>query len=272
MSLLEAPLEVLYEAPGLRASELPPELAKAYGGTLGFESPCTLANFVASVDGVTAVPSVPRSNALIAAGNPADRFVMGLLRASVDTLVLGSGTLAASPGGRWTPEQAYPPAAEAFGELRERLGLPPALELVVLSASGSVDPDHPGLAANALVLTSDAGAKRLGGDVPTLSLGPGPELDVRAAFELLRSRGARTILSEGGPHALGSLLAAGLVDELFLTISPLLVGRNVPAERLALVEGADLLSDGPLGAELLGLRRSGSHLFARYRLGVSAGG
>jgi riboflavin biosynthesis pyrimidine reductase len=213
---------------------------------------------------------VPRSNALIAAGNPADRFVMGLLRASADTLVLGSGTLAASPRGRWTPEQAYPPAAEAFGALRERLGLAAAPELVVLSASGSVDPGHPALAANALVLTTDAGAERLGTDVQALSLGPGPELEGRAAFELLRARGARAILSEGGPRLLGSLLAARLVDELFLTISPLLVGRSGLDERLALVEGADLLEDGPLGAELLGVRRGGSHLFLRYGLRVGA--
>src|SRR5262249_52353112 len=147
-------------------------------------------------------------------------------------------------------------------------GLAPALELVVLSGSGLIDPGHPALEANALVLTTDAGASRLGADVPTVSLGAGSELDARASFELLRARAARVILSEGGPRALGSLLAAGLVDELFLTVSPLLVGRSGLDERLALVEGTDLLEDGPLGAELLGLRRGGSHLFLRYRLGV----
>ena len=65
---------------------------------------------------------------------------------------------------------------------------------------------------------------------------------------------------------LGSLLAANLVDELFLTISPLLVGRTALDERLALVEGADLLPEGPLGARLLGVRRDGGHLFLRYEL------
>ena len=66
-------------------------------------------------DGTVAIPSVPRSNKLIAAGNPADRFVMGLLRACADALVVGSATVAASPRGLWTAAQAYPDAAEAFG-------------------------------------------------------------------------------------------------------------------------------------------------------------
>jgi riboflavin biosynthesis pyrimidine reductase len=268
MTNLEPALEVLFEAPGLPAFDLPEELAQAYGGTLGFPGTRTFANFVASIDGVTAIPSVPRSNALIAAGSSSDRFLLGLLRACADVLVVGSGTIAASPRGLWTPAQAFPDAADAYAELRVRLGLAPALELVVLSASGSVDADHPALAGNALVLTTDAGLGRLGPDVPAVSAGRGPELDIRAAFELLRSRGARRILAEGGPRVLGSLLAAGLVDELFLTVSPILVGRD-GGERFALVEGADLLATGPPRATLLGVRRDVDHLFLRYALGGS---
>ena len=65
---------------------------------------------------------------------------------------------------------------------------------------------------------------------------------------------------------LGSLLAARLVDELFLTVSPLLVGRPGGDERLGLVEGADLLPGGPVAGRLLGVRRDGGHLFLRYEL------
>jgi riboflavin biosynthesis pyrimidine reductase len=61
------------------------------------------------------------------------------------------------------------------------------------------------------------------------------------------------------------LLAERLVDELFLTVSPLLTGRIESDRRLSLVEGADLLEGGPLEAELLGIRRGGDHLFLRYR-------
>lgn len=265
-----SPLELLYEPPGLPSFDLPAELAAAYPGTLGFAEPRLYANFVATVDGVVAVPSLPGSNKLIAAASATDRFVMGLLRACADVLVIGSGTLTASPRGVWSPEQAYPDAAPAFAELRRRLGRPERLEVAVLSASGRLDPAHPAFAAGALVLTTGAGAAALAGRLPAaseaVSLTPGPELDAATAVALLRGRGHRLILSEGGPNAIGSLLAAGLVDELFLTVSPLLLGRTPGDGRLALVEGADLLADGPLGARLLGVRRDGEHLFLRYEL------
>ena len=58
---------------------------------------------------------------------------MGLLRACADAVVVGSGTFNASPRSVWTPEQAYPDAAEAFAELRRSIGRPPLAELVVLA-------------------------------------------------------------------------------------------------------------------------------------------
>ena len=258
-------IELLYEPPGLPAFDLPAELAAAYPGTFGFAESRVVANFVATLDGVVAIPAVPRSNALIAAGSAADRFVMGLLRASADALVIGSGTLAASPGGLWTAEQAYPAAAAAFAELRARLGLPAGPEVAVLSASGAVDPAHPAFAAGAVVVTTDAGAARLGGRVETVSLGPGASVDPAAALRALRARGRRRILHEGGPRAIGSFLAAGTVDELFLTVSPLLLGRDGRDTRLALVEDADLLPHG-IGATLIGVRREAAHLFLRYEI------
>ena len=94
----------------------------------------------------------------------------------------------------------------------------------------------------------------------------GEELDPRAAIDALRARGHSQILCEGGPHAIGPFLAAGLVDELFLTVSPLLLGRAGSDPRLALVEGTDLLPGGPPRAGLIGVRRDGDHLFLRYRL------
>jgi riboflavin biosynthesis pyrimidine reductase len=81
--------------------------------------------------------------------------------------------------------------------------------------------------------------------------------------EALRERGHRRILSEAGPHTFGELLDAELVDELFLTTSPLVVGAGEPGSRLRLVEGADLAPEGTR-LRLLSLRRHGSHLFHRY--------
>jgi riboflavin biosynthesis pyrimidine reductase len=270
MSLIPAPLELLYEADGLPAFDLPDALAHGYGGPFGLAGSRVFANFVSSADGVTAIPSLPRSNALVAGGSKSDRFVMGLLRASADVIVIGSGTMNAAPRSLWTPEQAYPDAEAAFAELRRRLGRRPEVELAVLTARGTVDPAHPAFAAGALVLTSDAGAERLAGKLPpvatVVSVGPSAELDLHAAVAILRARGHGSILSEGGPHVFGSLLEARLVDELFLTVSPLLFGRNAAEQRYGLVEGTDLLPGGPVEGRLLGIRRDRSHLFLRYEL------
>jgi riboflavin biosynthesis pyrimidine reductase len=264
------PLELLDESEGLPRFDLPGGLERLYGGTLGFHEPRLYANFVATIDGVVAIPSVPQSNKLIAGGSAADRFLMGLLRACADVVLLGSGTLQASPGGLWTPDQAFPDGTDDFAELRRRIGRPPGVEVAVLSASGALDATHPALARGALVLTTDEGAAALAADLPpgqVVSLGPGPELDAGAAVALLRERGHRLILSESGPRVFASLLEARLVDELFLTVSPLLAGRVFGGDRLGLAEGADLLGEtGLAGARVLGVRRSAEHLFLRYEL------
>ena len=85
--------------------------------------------------------------------------------------------------------------------------------------------------------------------------------NVGEAIAELRERGRRRILCEGGPTLFGSVLAAGLVDELFLTVSPLLAGRG-----LSLVEGVELLPDLRVAGTLAGVRRHGAHLFLRYAL------
>ena len=134
---------------------------------------------------------------------------------------------------------------------------------------GSIDPEHPLLESGALVLTSEAGADRLAGRLSAastvLALGPDPEIDPVFVVDALRTRGHQRILCEAGPHAFGSLLAADVVDELFLTTSPLLVGDGGPGSRFALVEGADL-TPAAARARLLGVRRHGSYLFQRYAL------
>ena len=65
---------------------------------------------------------------------------------------------------------------------------------------------------------------------------------------------------------LGTLVAARLVDELFLTLSPLLAGRSPRRPRLALVENAAFLPELSVGGRLLSIPRSHSHLFLRYAL------
>ena len=75
----------------------------------------------------------------------------------------------------------------------------------------------------------------------------------------LHARGVRALLSEGGPTLNGALFAAGVVDELFLTITPLITGDG---DEQNIVEGGRLPVDVEL--ELLEVERVGSELFLRY--------
>src|SRR6185503_9164112 len=93
----------------------------------------------------------------------------------------------------------------------------------------------------------------------------GDWVDLRAALAALRARGHARVLSEAGPTLFGSLLADGLVDELFLTLSPVLAGRLGAGSRLGLVEGVELLPQAHLAPRLVSVRRADRHLFLRYR-------
>ncbi|HVV58547.1 MAG TPA: dihydrofolate reductase family protein [Gaiellaceae bacterium] len=241
-----------------------------YGGGLGFREPALVANFVQTVDGVVAIPDAARSNALIAGGSEADRFVMGLLRACADAVLVGSGTMLGSPKGTWRADRAFPDAADAFAELRRRLGKPEQPAVALVTGGGSFDPTHPLLETGALVLTTEAAAPQLAAAVPASSeivaVCSGDRVDAAAAVAELRRRGNALILSEGGPTLFASLLAAGLVDELFLTVSPLLAGRGT-RPRLGLVEGVELLPDATAPWSVRSVRRHGDHLYVRYSAG-----
>lgn len=259
-------LELLWEQPGLPQQELPGELHDFYGGGLGFEEPCVYANFVETLDGVVAIPELERSNALVAGESSDDRFLMGLLRAFADVVLLGTGTLLASPRGRWRPEGVYPEGKDAFALLRKGLGKPAQPAVAVVTTGLSLDFAHPALAEGAVVLTTTRGAERLAGELPdVVAVNDGDRVDLRAALGELRARGYALVLAEAGPTTFGGLVADRLVDELFLTVSPVLAGR-LGAGRLALVEGVELLPAVRFAAQLASVRRSSDHIFLRYRL------
>jgi riboflavin biosynthesis pyrimidine reductase len=263
-------LDLLAEPVGLPSFDLPDELRDFYPGALGFPAECLFANFVSTIDGIVALPGVAGSNRLIADASEADRFVMGLLRACADAVVIGSGTLKGSPRAVWTAETAYPDAAASFLELRRRLGLTEQPTIAIVTSGESFPVDHPLLERHPVLLTTEAGAARLEAVLPAadvVAVSAGERVDLTAAVGVLRARGFGRILSEGGPHLFGSLLDAGLLDELFLTVSPLVAGRStVAGSALSLCEGVSLLPGRRVASELCGVRRHGEHLFLRYRL------
>jgi riboflavin biosynthesis pyrimidine reductase len=227
------------------------------------------ANFVETIDGVVAIPSIARSNALISDSDH-DRFVMGLLRAVADVVLVGCGTVNASPKDRWKAHTVFPAAKEGFAELRRRLGRGSDAPVAIVTGRGSVDPGHPAVRDGALILTTELGAERMRGRVEPPAeievVAGDTAVDVRATVAALHARGHRRILSEAGPRLFGSLIAEGLVDDLFLTVSPLLAGRGATA-KLGLAEGVDLLPDHRPPGRLGSVRVGGDHLFLRYRLG-----
>jgi riboflavin biosynthesis pyrimidine reductase len=265
MSATTAPrFETFLETPGLPRFDLPEALEASYG-PFGLPEQVVYANFVASVDGIVAVPERPRSSALISGGDPADRFVVALLRACADAVVIGAGTFRAH-GGPWTAQNAFPDAAEHFAELRRKAGMDPAPTLVVVSGSGHLEGPVSKLRGAIVATTARAADTTKGLTEGAAEIWPVAETDTLDTADVvagLWERGYRRILTEGGPTLMGQLLSAGAVDELFLTISPIMAGGG-ENPRPTLATGVDLLASGSPRAHLLSGRRHGSSLFLRY--------
>jgi len=256
------PLQLLYDAGGLPSFELPEALRACYGGGFGLSEQCVYANFVASVDGVVALRTHEESGHIISGGSDADRFVMGLLRACADAVLLGAGTFRKAGGHLWRAEHIHPAGAPLFAELRRRLGLRPHPPLILVTATGEIDPAQPAL-RDAIVVTTPAGEARLRGRLPPSARVASGPIRLGPLLEKLRADGYRRILTEGGPSLVSQLAAEGLLDELFLTRSPVLFGRFEADGRKALIDGVDL---GGRAVGLLGVRRHESYLFLRYAL------
>jgi riboflavin biosynthesis pyrimidine reductase len=214
------------------------------------DRPFVYLNMVTSADGRAAIEG--RSHAL---GSDADTLLLTELRTLADAVLIGTGTLRAEGYGRIVAD----PGRVAR---RTAAGLAPTPTAVLLSRSLDL-PWEAGLlaAADQAVIAytgSDAEPPAVAADLEVVRLAdPSPA----AALADLRARGVRALLCEGGPTLNRALLAAGVVDELFLTLSPLLTG-NADAPRI--VEGEDL--PDPLALQLAWVLRHGDELYLRYRL------
>ena len=245
-------------------------LRESYGGELRFPTDRThvFANFVSSIDGVVSFARPGQAQAgLISGGNPADRFVLALLRAAADAVVVGAGTLRQERNSIWTPEHVFPDLTREFADLRAALRKPARPLTVFVSGSGELDLSAPALAGGApvTILTTSNGAARLGSAPAHVRVRVLAELSatevVRAAA---RESGGRLILTEGGPTLFGSFLREQVLDELFLTIAPRIAGRSREERRLALVEG---VAFGPTDApeqRVISVKAAEDYLFLRF--------
>ena len=271
------PLESLYDAARGPLLPLPPDLAGLYGSLrlpLRAGVPHVIGNFVTTLDGVAAL-DVPGhlGGGPISGHDRHDRAVMGLLRAAADAVIVGAGTLRASPRHLWTPEYICPPLADSYRKLRAALGKDGPPVNVVVSARGGIDLDLPVFSSGsvpALIVTTAEGADRIRGRrlPPAVTVAPVDGAGPIGAGAILSSvdrvcRGG-VILVEGGPRLMADFFAEGRLDELFLTLAPQIAGRDGSGERPGFVAGRRFAPDHPLWGALVGVKRGGSHLFLRY--------
>jgi len=214
------------------------DLAEAYAAPAGRH---LRVNFAASADGAVTVDG--RSRGL---SSDADRAVFHLLRDMCDVVLVGAGTARTENyGGARQGPRGTPPIAVVSRSLRfdpaSRLFTDTAVQPIVLTCAAAPDDRRLALAGIADVVVA--------GD---------DDVDLAAALDELADRGLVHVLCEGGPHLFGALLAAGLVDELCLTIAPLLAGGT--AGRIVDGLSAQLVTPMVLGQVLV----EDGHLFLRY--------
>ncbi|MBP2330610.1 5-amino-6-(5-phosphoribosylamino)uracil reductase [Kibdelosporangium banguiense] len=190
-------------------------LEQVYAYPDGLDRPWLQANFVSSLDGAVTVGGM--SSPLT---GPGDQRVLNIHRDLADVLLVGATTARV---------ERYPGLKpnEARDERRARLQLSPLPPIAVVSGRCSVTPDSPLLTDTVvppIVLTcADSLASRrealtaAGADVVIVGQ---DQVDLAAALAELDKRGLRRINCEGGPRLFGNLIAADLVDELCLTVSP----------------------------------------------------
>jgi len=264
---------------------LPQVLRELYDGDLHLHTsaatrPFVIANFVSTLDGVVSFETKGKSGgSTISASNPGDRFIMGLLRASADAVMVGAGTLhGISAKGLWTPEYTYPDAKRSYAEYRvNALHKPEYPLLAIVSGSGQLELERAIFRTSAMrtvIITTSAGRDELtrrgaaalnSVEVHVLNSSSG-SIAPQAILELLQSQfGVKTLLHEGGPRLFGQFLAADAIDELFLTLSPQIAGRERDGTRPALVQGLQFVPDSAPWFQMVSAKEQAAHLYLRYR-------
>lgn len=215
--------------------------------------PWVVLDMIASVDGATAAEG--RSGGL---GGTADRAVFRSLRAAADVILVGSGTFSAEGYGP-------PRLGSDLQAARRGRGQPPQPRIAVVTGRLGLDLSAPFFTdspARPIVVTA-ASADPARRDAATavadvLVCGPGPRIDLAAAMADLAGTGVAVVLCEGGPTLNADLMAAGLVDEICLSVSPMVVGGT--SHRIV----ADAALAAPVALELAHVLEEDGFLFLRY--------
>lgn len=211
-------------------------------------------NFVASADGAAALAG--RAGGL---GSATDQQVLRLLRDRCDGILVGAGTVRAES---YRPLRDDPVRSAA----RTKRGLSPVAPFIVVSRRLTLEPSDP-IIANATAPTvivtcanSDQDRRaRLAAVTPVIVAGT-DIVDLVTARAALAEQGLRRLVCEGGPTLFGTALAAGIVDELCLTLSPMLTGPGAPR----IVDG--VLAIDPVQLNLRHVLEDEGYLFLRYAL------
>ncbi|WP_405610195.1 pyrimidine reductase family protein [Streptomyces sp. NBC_01511] len=233
------------------------DLADAYAYPERAEGHWLRANMVSTLDG--AAQHDGRSQAI---SSDADMRIFGTLRGLADVVLVGAETVRL---------EGYRPARarDAFAARRAAAGQAPAPAIAVVSGSLNLDFSLPLFASplvQTLILTGTAAppdriraAEKAGARVLVAGGGDGPGVEPARAVAELAELGLVRQLTEGGPRLLGQFVAAGVLDELCLTVSPLLAVGD--AQRIA---GGQRLAD-PERFALAAVLEEAGFLFTRYR-------
>jgi riboflavin biosynthesis pyrimidine reductase len=253
------------------------------------DRPWIYSNFVQSLDGITTLLGEYASGGHISQSAD-DRWLMDLLRAHADGLLMGMNTLREEQRARGPESRGivFRVADPKLRELRTRLGKGRERNIFItrgmdldLSRHKVFDGD----VVDAVVLTSPAGAERLGAQgthphVAIVAAGEGKELDLSGAIVKLRQElGIQYLLCEGGPTLYGNLARADLIDEKFMTVAPVETGQVVPPEQERIREeqtipvllrptvfgGPGFTHDRVTRWRWMSCRKAGDHQFNRYR-------
>ena len=267
----------------LEKNVLPEELKVLYGGDLRFPEvdarPYVIGNFVSTIDGVVSFEVPGKSGGGDISGfNEADRFVMGLLRASADAVIVGARTLReVAPEHLWLAEHVYPEARERYAAYRRDVlnKQEPPLNVIV-SGSGDVDLQRAVFrtrGVRTLIATSPNGRELLiRNDVAALGSvevrvieSPAGKIDPAAILKLLhREFGVKLVLHEGGPALFGDFAGHGCMDEIFLTVAPQFAGRDDKRQRPGVISGTAFLPETAPWLRLVSVKQGADHLYLRY--------